>query len=84
VSDQVSHTYKTTGKIIVIFIVKPKKNIELFFLTQISSAYQSTQVGSVVMFDFSLFLPNVYVSLERREMRATKAYEFYTFRKFQP
>jgi hypothetical protein len=73
VSDQVSHTYKTTGKIIVIFTVKSKKNIELFFLAQTSSAYQSTQVGSVVMFDFSLLLPNIHVSLERREMRATKA-----------
>ena len=73
VSDQVSYTYKTTGKIIIIFTVKSKKNIELFFLAQTSSAYQSTQVGSVVMFDFSFLLPNVHVSLERREMRATKA-----------
>jgi hypothetical protein len=42
VSDQVSHTYKTTSKIIVIFTVKPKKNIELFFLAHTSSAYQGT------------------------------------------
>ena len=41
-SKQVSRTYKTTGKIIVIFTVKTKKNIELFFLAQTSSAYQTT------------------------------------------
>ena len=84
VSDQVSHTYKTTGKIIVIFTVKTKKNIGLFFLAQTGSAYQSTKVGIEIMFDFGLLLPNVHVSLERWEMRATRVWEFYTFRKFLP
>jgi hypothetical protein len=63
VSDQVSHTYKATDKIIVIFTVKPKKNIGLFLLAQTNSAYHSTQFESLVMFDFSFLLQNVHVIL---------------------
>jgi len=42
VSDQVWHPYKTRDNIIVIFIVKPKKNMELLFLDQTSPACHNT------------------------------------------